>query len=74
VVRSRWQKLSVAAVTAGALLLAGCGAGGPGGGSGKISGDKIVLGVITDESGVYADLAGKGSVVAAQMAVADFKK
>ncbi|HET7355294.1 MAG TPA: ABC transporter substrate-binding protein [Nocardioidaceae bacterium] len=74
VLRSRRQKLTVAAVSAGALLLAGCGAGGPASAGGKVSGDKIVLGVITDESGVYADLAGKGSVVAAKMAVADFKK
>ncbi|MCR8825792.1 ABC transporter substrate-binding protein [Pseudosulfitobacter koreensis] len=32
----------------------------------------ITLGVLNDQSGVYADLSGQGSVVAAQMAVADF--
>jgi len=32
-------------------------------------GDKIVIGVLTDLSGLYADLSGKGSVLAAQMAV-----
>jgi branched-chain amino acid transport system substrate-binding protein len=31
--------------------------------------NKIVIGVLTDMSGLYADLAGKGSVLAAQMAV-----
>jgi branched-chain amino acid transport system substrate-binding protein len=64
---------ATALLTTSALVLAGCG-GGPSSGGGKISDDKIVVGVITDESGVYADLAGKGSVVAAKMAVADFKK
>lgn len=33
------------------------------------SGDKITIGVLTDMSGLYADLAGQGSVVAAQLAV-----
>lgn len=32
----------------------------------------IKIGVLGDMSGLYADLAGKGSVIAAQMAVADF--
>ena len=32
-------------------------------------GNKITIGVLTDMSGLYADLAGKGSVIAAQMAV-----
>lgn len=32
----------------------------------------ITLGVLNDQSGVYADLSGRGSVIAAQMAVADF--
>ncbi len=33
------------------------------------AGNKITIGVLTDMSGLYADLAGKGSVIAAQMAV-----
>jgi branched-chain amino acid transport system substrate-binding protein len=61
----------------GAILcvtLAGCGGGGPRGGSeSKLTGDKIVLGVLNDQSGVYAQLSGKNSVVAVQMAVEDFK-
>ncbi|MGH3736410.1 MAG: ABC transporter substrate-binding protein [Micromonosporaceae bacterium] len=65
---------SAALLAASALVLSGCGQGGPGGGGGKISGDKVVLGVINDQSGVYADLSGKGSVEAVKMAVADFKK
>jgi len=54
-------------------LLAGCG-GGPAADGGKISDDKITLGVLTDLSGVYADLAGPNAVAAVEMAVADFKK
>lgn len=38
----------------------------------KISDDVVRIGVLTDMSGVYSDLAGKGSVIAAQMAVEDF--
>jgi branched-chain amino acid transport system substrate-binding protein len=36
------------------------------------SNGKVVIGVLSDMSGLYADLAGQGSVVAAQMAVDDF--
>ncbi len=38
----------------------------------KISGDIVKIGVLTDMSGLYSDLGGQGSVVAAQMAVEDF--
>jgi branched-chain amino acid transport system substrate-binding protein len=39
-------------------------------GRGSLKGDgKIVIGVLSDMAGVYADLAGPGSVIAAQMAV-----
>jgi ABC-type branched-subunit amino acid transport system substrate-binding protein len=55
-------------------LLAACGGGGPQGGSGgKLSGGKIVLGVISDMSGPYSGIDGKYSVAAVQMAVEDFK-
>jgi branched-chain amino acid transport system substrate-binding protein len=62
-----------AALATAALLLAGCGRGGPTGGGGKVSGDKLVLAVLNDQSGVYADLSGKNSVEAVRMAVEDFK-
>ncbi|MFI6566074.1 ABC transporter substrate-binding protein [Streptomyces sp. NPDC050534] len=65
---------TVAATAAVGALLAGCGGGGPSSGGGKVSNGKIVLGVLTDLSGVYADIAGPGSVDAVQMAVDDFKK
>src|ERR1700757_3513639 len=34
--------------------------------------DGIKIGVLNDQSGPYADITGKGSVVAAQMAIEDF--
>ncbi len=40
----------------------------------KISGDVVKIGVLTDMSGLYADLGGTGSVLAANMAVEDFAK
>ncbi len=65
---------ALTATMAVGALLAGCGAGGPQSGGGKISGDAVKLGVITDLSGVYSELAGKNAVEAVQMAVDDFKK
>src|SRR5579864_194972 len=38
----------------------------------QISDDVVKIGVLNDQSGLYADLGGSGSVVAAQMAVEDF--
>src|SRR5688500_20223159 len=38
----------------------------------QISDGVIKIGVMNDQSGTYADLAGPGSVVAARMAVEDF--
>lgn len=70
-----WSKAAVATATVVAgSLLAGCGGGGPGSGGGKISDDGITLGVLTDLSGVYAELAGEDAVTAVEMAVADFEK
>jgi len=40
---------------------------------GKISGDVVKIGVLTDMSGVYSDLGGQGAVIAVQMAIDDFK-
>jgi branched-chain amino acid transport system substrate-binding protein len=69
--RRSWPA-ATALVTA-AVVLAGCG-GGPGSGGGKISDDSITLGVLTDLSGVYADLAGPNAVTAVQMAADDFRQ
>jgi branched-chain amino acid transport system substrate-binding protein len=39
----------------------------------QISGNVVKIGVLNDQSGLYADLGGAGSVIAAKMAVEDFK-
>lgn len=39
----------------------------------RISDGEVKIGVLTDMSGTYSDLAGSGSVTAAQMAIEDFK-
>ena len=65
-----------------AMILSACGGGGgtapgapgsPAAAQVKLTGDKIVLGVINDQSGVYADLSGKNAVEAVKMAVADYQ-
>jgi len=58
------------------LLAAACGAGtgaGPSGATVKLTDGKLVIAVINDQSGVYADLSGKNAVEAVKMAVEDFK-
>jgi branched-chain amino acid transport system substrate-binding protein len=40
--------------------------------SAQVSDDVVKIGVLNDQSGIYADLSGQGSVVAARMAVEDF--
>ncbi|HUF19166.1 MAG TPA: ABC transporter substrate-binding protein, partial [Burkholderiales bacterium] len=57
-------------LSAAILLLAGC--ADDGGGEGAISGDVVRVGVLTDMSGLYSDIGGQGSVVAAQMAAEDY--
>lgn len=68
------MKLVTAASAVGLVSgLAACGGGGPSSGGGDISDDKVTLGVITDMSGVYSELAGENSVEAVKMAVEDFQ-
>lgn len=38
----------------------------------QISDDAVKIGVLNDQSGLYSDITGQGSVIAAQMAVEDF--
>jgi branched-chain amino acid transport system substrate-binding protein len=49
----------------GAALLAGAA-------QAEMTGGKIRIGVLNDQSGLYADLGGQGSAVAARMAIEDF--
>lgn len=65
------KKLMVAA-TAAALL--GLAAGVPAQQAAKISDGVVKIGILTDLSGTYSDLAGQGSVLAARMAIDDFLK
>lgn len=69
----RWLVIPIVA----ALIVGACGGtSGPGAGGGgtalKLTDGKIVLGVINDQSGVYADLSGKNAVAAVNMAKDDF--
>ena len=59
---------AIAAATA--VFLAGVSTGAMA--QGKLSGDSVKIGVLTDMSGVYADYGGPGAVAAAKMAVKDF--
>ncbi len=42
--------------------------------SAQVSNDVVKIGVLTDLSGLYSDLSGQGSIVAAKMAIEDFGK
>jgi branched-chain amino acid transport system substrate-binding protein len=64
----------LAVILVAALAAAGCGGGGPSSsGPGKLSDGKVVLGVLNDQSGAYAQLSGKNSVKAVELAIADYK-
>jgi branched-chain amino acid transport system substrate-binding protein len=58
------MKKSLMVVSVAAALSAGAQA--------QVSGGVVKIGVLNDQSGTYADLAGPGSVVAARMAIEDF--
>jgi branched-chain amino acid transport system substrate-binding protein len=60
------RSFGVATFAAGALWLQGPCA------QAQVSDDMVKIGVLADMSGLYSDLSGIGSVVAAQMAVEDF--
>ena len=62
------KKLSALLVSAALATMAAL----PGVANAQISGNVVKIGVMNDMSGLYADLGGPGSVVAAQMAVEDF--
>jgi branched-chain amino acid transport system substrate-binding protein len=57
---------------AAATLVMAAGVGVAHGQDGKLSNDVLRIGVLTDISGVYADISGKGAVEAVKMAVEDF--
>jgi branched-chain amino acid transport system substrate-binding protein len=62
------MKFRVKALVAAAALALSAGAA-----HAQISGNVVKIGVMNDQSGTYADIAGPGSTLAAKMAVEDFK-
>ncbi len=66
----KFRKLT-AALVAGAFLASSTAFAQP---AQKLSGDAVKIGVLTDLSSTYSDLAGPGAVIAAKMAIADFSK
>jgi branched-chain amino acid transport system substrate-binding protein len=60
----------IAVIVAGGLLFLGQCAWAQA--KGKVSGGVVKIGVLDDMSGLYSDIGGKGEVVAAEMAVAEF--
>ena len=62
----------ISAVVAGAFALAPMAMAQQKPAAGKISDGVVKIGVLSDMSGLYSDLGGQGSVIAAQMAVEDF--
>jgi len=62
------MKFKLKAVAAAAAL-----AFAAGGAQAQISGNVVKIGVLNDQSSLYADLGGQGSVLAAKMAIEDFK-
>jgi branched-chain amino acid transport system substrate-binding protein len=62
------MKNSAAAIVVAGITLAF----GAGSAQAQISDDVVKIGVLTDMSSLYADSTGKGSVIAAEMAAADF--
>ena len=66
--------VAIAASASLALAACGSGAGGPqSGGEAKLTNDKVVIGLLNDQSGVYKDLSGPNSKVAIEMAIADYQ-
>jgi branched-chain amino acid transport system substrate-binding protein len=62
------MRLKMKALVAAAALALAAGAA-----QAQISGNVVKIGILNDQSGLYADLGGQGSVTAAKMAIEDFK-
>ena len=62
------MKLKLKAIAAAATMAFAAGTA-----QAQISGNVVKIGVLNDQSSLYADLGGQGSVLAARMAIEDFK-
>src|SRR5438270_12330398 len=62
------MKFRMKTLAAASLVALGMGAA-----HAQVSGNVVKIGVLNDQSGLYADLGGQGSVIAAKMASEDFK-
>jgi len=72
--RSTKTVAAIAVAATSALAACSSGAAGPqGGGDKKLSNDKVVFGLLNDQSGVYKDLSGPNAAVAIQLAIDDYK-
>jgi branched-chain amino acid transport system substrate-binding protein len=67
------RSVLIALVFSAAVTLAACAAAQPPAPVVKLTNGKLVIGIINDQSGPYADIGGKKDVTAAQMAIEDFK-
>jgi branched-chain amino acid transport system substrate-binding protein len=68
---SKRSNRSLSVILAAGMLAASVNAGAAP--AARISGGVVRIGILTDLSGVYSDVGGKGSLLAAQMAMEDFK-
>jgi branched-chain amino acid transport system substrate-binding protein len=67
------ERMKLGRKLAGSAFAAGLALGlAPLGAAAQVSDDVVKIGILNDQSGVYADYGGKGSVEAARMAVEDF--
>ena len=66
--------LAMAGVAIGALGLTSCAGGPPAATEAELTDGKVVIGVLNDQTGVYRDLSGPNSVVAVEMAIADYQE
>lgn len=71
---ARTRFMGIAAVAATSVMLAGCAGGPPAATESTLTDDKVVIGVLNDQSGIYKDLSGPNSIIAVQMAVDDYKE
>jgi len=71
--KKRTTRLSRAVASASAISLLMASPFAAAQSAGRYSQDTVKIGVLTDMSGIFADLGGSGSVTAAQMAIDDFK-